>query len=92
MEIHNKRELQNIVTNHSADNVYKDFLKIYRNWTKELYSFLTSFTWKEIFRFSFIKITLTEQVKILDDKIKANKAHYDYDREAAKYLHYQVVN
>ena len=27
---------------------------------------------------------LTEQVKILDDKIKANKAQYDLDRETAK--------
>ena len=29
-------------------------------------------------------MTLTEQVKILDDKIKANEAQYDLDREAAK--------
>ena len=29
-------------------------------------------------------MTLTEQFKILDDKIKANKAQYDLDREAAK--------
>ena len=29
-------------------------------------------------------MTLTEQVKILDDKIKANKAQYDLDRVAAK--------
>ena len=29
-------------------------------------------------------MTLTEQVKILDDKIKANIAQYDLDREAAK--------
>ena len=29
-------------------------------------------------------MTLTEQVKILDDKIKANKAQYGLDREAAK--------
>ena len=29
-------------------------------------------------------MTLTEQVKILDDKIKANKVQYDLDREAAK--------
>ena len=29
-------------------------------------------------------MTLTEQVKILDDKIKANKDQYDLDREAAK--------
>ena len=29
-------------------------------------------------------MTLTEQVKILDDKIRANRAQYDLDREAAK--------
>ena len=29
-------------------------------------------------------MTLTEQVKILDDKIKANKAQNDLDREAVK--------
>ena len=29
-------------------------------------------------------MTLTEQSKILDDKIKANKAQYDLNREAAK--------
>ena len=29
-------------------------------------------------------MTLNEQVKILDDKLKANKAQYDLDREAAK--------
>ena len=29
-------------------------------------------------------MTLTEQVKILDDKINANKAQYDSDREVAK--------
>ena len=31
-----------------------------------------------------MKTTLTEQFKILDDKIKANKAQYDLDRETAK--------
>ena len=41
MTIHNKRELRNITINHSADNDYKDFLKIYKNCTKEPYSFLT---------------------------------------------------
>ena len=41
MEIHNKRELQNIAIDHSADIVYKDFLKIYRNCTKEPYYFFT---------------------------------------------------
>ena len=41
MKIHYKRELENIAINHSADIDYKDFLKIYRNCTKEPYSFLT---------------------------------------------------
>ena len=40
MKIHNKKELQNIVINHSADIDYKDFMKIYRECTKEPYSFL----------------------------------------------------
>ena len=39
MKIHNKRELQNIAINHSADTDDKDFFKIYRNCTKEPYSF-----------------------------------------------------
>ena len=29
-------------------------------------------------------MTLTEEVKIADDKIKANKTQYELDREAAK--------
>ena len=39
MKIHNKRELQNIAFDHSADIEYKDFLKIYRNCTNELILF-----------------------------------------------------
>ena len=41
MKIHNKGELQQIAIDHSADIDYKDFLRIYRNCTKEPYSFLT---------------------------------------------------
>ena len=41
MKINNKRELQNIAINHSADIDYKDFIKIYRECTKELFNFLT---------------------------------------------------
>ena len=41
MKIHNKRELQNIATNHSADIDYKDFMKIYRKCTSEPNSFMT---------------------------------------------------
>ena len=41
IKISNKRELQNISINHSADIDYKDFMKTYREWTREPYSFLT---------------------------------------------------
>ena len=41
MKINNKRELQNIAINHSADIDYKDFVKIYRECKKKTYSFLT---------------------------------------------------
>ena len=41
MKMNNKRELQHIAVNHSADIDYKDFVKIYRQCTKEPYSFLT---------------------------------------------------
>ena len=34
MQINNKRELQNIVMNHSADIDYLDFVKIYKEYTK----------------------------------------------------------
>ena len=41
MKINNKRELQNIAINHSADIDYNNFVKIYRKCTREPYSFLT---------------------------------------------------
>ena len=41
IKINNKRELRNIAINHSADIDYKDFIKIYRECTKEPYNFLT---------------------------------------------------
>ena len=40
MKINNKRELQNIAINHSVDIGYQDFMKIYRECTKEPYNFL----------------------------------------------------
>ena len=39
--VNNKRELQSIATNHSSDIDYKDFMKFYRECTRNLYSFLT---------------------------------------------------
>ena len=68
-------------------------MKIYRKCASELYSFLTIDTTlpandpfrfrKKSFRF-IIKSTLTDEINILDDKIKANQAQYELDREVAK--------
>ena len=41
MKINNKRELQNIAIDHSADIDYQDFKKNYRESTKEPFNFLT---------------------------------------------------
>ena len=47
VKLNNERELQNIAINHSVDIDYKDFIKIYRDCTKELYNFLTIDTTKD---------------------------------------------
>ena len=41
MKINTKGELEDIARSHSADIDYKDFVKIYRECTKEPFSFLT---------------------------------------------------
>ena len=41
MKINNRRDLQSIAINHSADNDYNDFMKIYGECTREPYSLLT---------------------------------------------------
>ena len=44
MKIPNKRELQQIVLNHSSDIDFKDFMNIYKKCTAKLYSFLVNDT------------------------------------------------
>ena len=44
MKIRNKRELQQIALNHSSGIDLKDFMKIYKKYTKEPYSFLVNDT------------------------------------------------
>ena len=44
MKIPNKRELQQIALNHSSDIGFKDFIKIYKKFTAESYSFLVNDT------------------------------------------------
>ena len=44
MKILNKRELQQIALNHSSDIDFKEFIKIYKIYTAEPYSFLVNDT------------------------------------------------
>ena len=41
MKTNSRKELENIVVNYSADIDYNDFVRIYRECTREPYSFLT---------------------------------------------------
>ena len=44
MKIPNKRELQQIASNHSSDIEFKDFMKLYKDYTKDSFSFLVNDT------------------------------------------------
>ena len=74
MKINNRKELQNIAINHSADTDYKYFVRIYRKCTRKPYSFLTiditlpaddPFKFRKNF-FSSCKDDSNNQIKILD--------------------------
>ena len=92
MKINNKKESQNIAINNSADIDYKHFMKIYRECTKKTYSFLTIdtiLTTTDLLRFkkncfSLIKITVADEIKILDREIKQNKVQHNLERKIAK--------
>ena len=44
MKVPNKGELQQIASNHLSDSDLKDFFKLYKDYTKEPYSFLVNDT------------------------------------------------
>ena len=44
MAVPNKRELQQIASNHLSDTEFKDFMKLSKDYTKKLYSFLVNDT------------------------------------------------
>ena len=46
-KLNNRRELQNIAINHSADIDYKDFIKIHRICTRKPFNFLITDTTKD---------------------------------------------
>ena len=47
MKISKKRELQQIASNHLSEIDFKDFMKLYEDYTKEPYSFLVNDVFSE---------------------------------------------
>ena len=85
MKVPNKRELQQIVLNHSSDIEFKDFMKFYKRYTKEPYCCLvndTTLPSDDPLRFR--KNLLDKYIMTLEFQIRDEKLQYDIDREAAK--------
>ena len=99
MKKHNKRELQNIATNHSADMDYKDFMKIYRKCTREPYSFLTIDTtlpasdplrFRKIFSLPSKNDKKLMNLKFLMARLKQIKLSMIYIEKRIKFLHHYI--
>ena len=92
MNISNNTELQNLAINYSADTDYKYFEKIYRECTKNrilfwqlILGYQQVILWDlEKNFFLLITMTVTDQLKIIDDNIYENQGQYALDRLAAK--------
>ena len=85
--ISNKRELQQIALNHSSDIYFKDFIKIYKKYTAEPYSFLVNdATLPSDDPLRFRRNLLDKYIIIinLEDQIRDEKLQYNINREAAK--------
>ena len=88
MKIPNKRELQQIALNHSSDIDFKNFIKCFKKYTAEPYSFLVNDTALPSddplrFRKNLLKIVYNKTMTI-EDQIKDEKLQYDINRETAK--------
>ena len=77
IKINNKRELKNIAINHSADIDYQDFIKIYRECTKEPSASVP-------LRFRKYLFDSYKNDNKKKEEIMQNEAQYDLDRKAAK--------
>ena len=83
MKIPNKRELQQIASNHSSEIDFKDFMKLYKEYTKEPYSLIVSDTTSSLdnpLRFR----KNSKKIKVVYKKIEQNKSQYNLDRQTAK--------
>ena len=81
----NKRELKQIASSHSSDIDFNDFMKLYKDYTKEPYSFIVNDTTLASdnplrFRKIYYKINISKKPKTIDNKIEQCKAQCDSKR------------
>ena len=88
MKIPNERELQQISLNHLSDINSKDFIKIYKKFTSEPYSFIANdATLASDNPLRFRKnLSIYNKIMAIDDQIRDGKLQYDINRKAAKIL------
>ena len=92
MEVSKKREIQQITSNHLFEIDFKDFMKLYKDYTKKAYSVLannTTLSSGKLYHHSdlgrtYCKMSISEKVKAIHNKIEQNKAQYDLDRQIAR--------
>ena len=89
MKIPKKRDLQQIDSNRFSDIGFEDFIVLYKDYTKEPYSFLVKDTTLSSdnplqFRKNLLQMSISEKIKTIDSKINQNKTWHDLDRQTAK--------
>ena len=88
MKIPDKKELQQIAFNNSADIDSKYFLNLYKRCTSKTYSFLVNDTTLASDNSLPYRCNLLERIykliMTIEDKIRDEKLQYDINREAAK--------
>ena len=88
MKIPNKKELQQILFNHSSDIDFNNFMNLYKKYTAKPYSFLVIDATLGSDNPLYFRENLLERISKLimtiDDNIRDEKLQYDISREAAK--------
>ena len=87
MKIPNKRELQQIASNHSSDIDFKDFMKLYKECTKEPYSSLVNDTTLPSVR-TYYKMIISEKIKALKTKSSKTKLNTIWINKLLRFLLY----
>ena len=84
MKIANKRELRQLAFNHLSETDFKDFMKLYKDYTKESYSQRCHQIIHQDLGTTYYKMTATEKIKAINKKIEQRKAQINLDRQTAK--------